>query len=254
MILWHFPPKNLTLLKDHVHIWRANLDLPADLLAHLAVNLSLDERHRADKFYFDRDKNVFIACRGLLRIILSHYLNLKPNQLHFTYGIHGKPEVKNTYKERLCFNLSHSKGLAVYAIAINRSIGIDLEYKRHIPEVQQLAERFFSSSESAIINALPKEQQQEVFFRLWTVKEAYLKATGEGLTGLQKFAVSFTEENTINLQSNESNILLNNYWFCTEFKPAPEYAGALVVEGKDVVVSAIDFPTHTSDYILNSIN
>jgi 4'-phosphopantetheinyl transferase len=237
-----FPPPNLTLLKGHVHIWRSSLDLSTGLLRHLAGKLSVDEQQRANKFYFERDKNNFIACRGLLRIILSRYLNLEPNQLQFSYGIYGKPELGDTFSQQgLYFNLSHSQSLAVYAIALHRSVGIDLEYLRPMPDVQELAERFFSPSESAIIKALPKEEQQEVFFRIWTIKEAYLKATGEGLAGLQKVAVSFTEENTINLQNTESNTSLNNRWFCTELKLAPEYKGALVVEGKNVVVSAIDF-------------
>ena len=250
MILWHFPPKSLTLVRNSLHIWRVNLDLSTDLLTDLAVNLSLDERQRADRFYFELDKKRFIACRGLLRFILSRYLDLQPHQLEFAYSVQGKPELKNTNIEgRLCFNVSHSQGLAVYAIALNRSVGIDLEYFRHIPDVQQLAERFFSPSESAIIKDLPKPQQQELFFRFWTIKEAYLKATGEGLAGLGSIAVSFTPKNSINLHNTKNNILLNTHWFCTEFKPESEYTGALVVEQKDCSENAIEYFTLTSDYI-----
>ena len=160
---------------------------------------------------------------------------------------------------QLCFNVSHSHNLAVYAIALNRSVGIDLEYLRQIPNVQQLAKRFFSPDESTIINTLDKEQQEEFFFRVWTIKEAYLKATGEGLAGLPNIAVSFTQENAINLYQTQDNILLNAYWFCTELKPAPDYAGALVVQGEDLAASAIanrsmsniEYFNLTKDYILN---
>lgn len=256
MILWHFPQKDLTLFKDSVHIWCTDLNLPTELLTNLAGNLSLDERQRAERFYFEPDKKKFIACRGLLRIILSYYLNLAPDRLEFTYSLQGKPELNNT---QLCFNVSHSHNLAVYAIALNRSVGIDLEYLRQIPNVQQLAERFFSPDESTMINTLNKEEQQEFFFRLWTIKEAYLKATGEGLAGLQKIAVSFTQENAVNLYQTQDNILLNTHWFCVEFKPAPDYAGALVVQGEDLAVSAIanrsmsniEYFNLTKDYILN---
>lgn len=260
MILWHFPPKDLTLFKDSVHIWSTDLNLPTELLTNLTGILSLDERQRAERFYFEPDKKKFIACRGLLRIILSRYLNLAPDRLEFTYALQGKPELNNTVREeRLCFNVSHSHNLAVYAIALNRSVGIDLEYLRQIPNVQQLAERFFSPNEYTIINTLPKEQQQEVFFRFWTIKEAYLKATGEGLAGLQKIAVSFTQENSINLYHTENNILLNKHWFCTEFKPGPDYAGALVVQGENLAASAIanrsisniEYFNLTKEYILN---
>lgn len=253
MMLWHFPPKNLTFCQNSLHIWRADLDLPTDLLTNLAVNLSSDERQRAERFYFEKDKKKYIACRGLLRVILSRYLNLEPQKLEFTYSLQGKPELNNIdRKERLCFNVSHSHGLAVYAIALNRAVGIDLEHLRDISDVQQLAERFFSQSESCLINGLPESQQQELFFRFWTIKEAYLKATGEGLSGLQAIAVSFTPENAINLHHTESNILLNKRWFCTEFKPSPEYTGALVVERKDLGENAIEYFTLTNDFIFSS--
>ncbi|MFB2835453.1 4'-phosphopantetheinyl transferase family protein [Floridanema evergladense] len=252
MILWHFPPKNLSLRKDSLHIWRADVDLPIDLLTALAVNLSWDERQRADRFYFERDKKRFIACRGLLRMIISHYLDLEPYKLKFTYSPRGKPELDNNHtQDRLCFNVSHSQNLAVYAIALNRAVGIDLEYTRPLSDLQQLAERFFSPSEASIINALPEAQQQEVFFRLWTIKEAYLKATGEGLAGLQSIVVSFTRENTINLYNIENNVLLNSHWFCTEFNPEPEYKGALVAERKDLEENTVEYFTLTTDYILN---
>lgn len=252
MMLWHFPPKNLTLCQNSLHIWRADLDLPTDLLTHLAVNLSSDERQRAERFYFERDRKKFIACRGLLRVILSRYLNLEPQKLEFTYSLQGKPELNNIDREeRLCFNVSHSQGLAVYAIALNRAVGIDLEHLRDISDVQQLAERFFSKSESSLINPLPELQQQELFFRFWTIKEAYLKATGEGLSGLHTIAVSFTPENSINLHSTESNMLLNTHWFCTEFKPAPEYRGAFVVERKDLGENIIKYFTFNTNYIIN---
>lgn len=255
MILWHYPSKNLinlTNLKNALHIWRADIDLRPELLTKLAVNLSLDERQRADRFYFERDKKKYIASRGLLRIILSGYLNIEPDRLEFRYSQQGKPELNNIDTEaRLCFNVSHSQDLAVYTIALNRAVGIDLEYLRQIADVQQLAERFFSRSESSLINALPESQQQQLFFRFWTIKEAYLKATGEGLSGLQAIAVSITPENAINLSSTESNILLNNQWFCTEFKPGAEYTGALVVERKDLEENAIEYFTLETDYIMN---
>ncbi|MBE9227692.1 4'-phosphopantetheinyl transferase superfamily protein [Phormidium sp. LEGE 05292] len=254
MSLWRCPPQNLTISPDYLHIWRAELDLPTDLLTDLAGNLSLDERQRAEKFYFEKDKKKFIACRGLLRVILSRYLNFEPQKLEFAYSLQGKPELNNIDpEERLCFNVSHSHGLAVYAIALNRAVGIDLEHLRDITDVQQLAERFFSKSESTLINALPESQQKQLFFRFWTIKEAYLKATGEGLAGLQTIAVSFTPENAINLHNTESNILLNKRWYCTEFEPNSEYTGALVVERKDLEENAIEYLTLTNDFIFSSL-
>ncbi|HEY9596170.1 MAG TPA: 4'-phosphopantetheinyl transferase, partial [Cyanophyceae cyanobacterium] len=157
--LWHTPPQNLTLGHQDVHVWRAALDTPIEYVQQLVKILSADERQRADRFYFDRDRQRFIIGRGLLRTILGHYLSLEPSRVQFCYEPRGKPllaEVDN--KNKIRFNLSHSQGLAVYAIACDREIGIDLEQIRPFPNAQDIAKRFFSVRESTEISRLPLEQ------------------------------------------------------------------------------------------------
>ncbi|MEB3181047.1 MAG: 4'-phosphopantetheinyl transferase superfamily protein [Nostocaceae cyanobacterium] len=230
--LWQHVPLNLTLLPGMVHVFCATLDLSDELVHQLAQTLATDEQNRGNRFYFERDRKHFIACRGILRWLLSRYLEIEPNQVQFNYGRYGKPELAHTAGgQRLCFNLSHSHGLALYAIASQRSVGIDLEYIRPLRDAEQLAKRFFSPREFEAIASLPQEHKQARFFDIWTFKEAYLKATGEGLAGLG------TVEVRLNSQTSETLLSINNdpqaseRWTCTKLLPAPGYVGALVVEG-----------------------
>ena len=239
--LWHSPPKNLVLSKDDVHVWRADLDLPTWRLQPLVQTLSSDEQVRADRFYFEKDRKYFIAGRGLLRTILGHYLDLEPSQLQFSYSSRGKPTLVNTNTpEALCFNLSHSNGLALYAVTRSRSIGIDLEHVRPMPDAEKLAKRFFSPHEYAVISTLLPEQKQEAFFNAWTRKEAYLKATGDGLAGLEQVEVSLTPGETAALLSIQGDRQAASRWSMYQLTPALNYIAALAVEGHDWNLECFD--------------
>ena len=187
-----------SLQPNDVHIWRSPLDLPADSLRQLQSYLSDDEQARAARFRFDHHRHHFIAGRGLLRVLLGQYVQQEPQVLRFEYGDRGKPKLANpgvdSQATSLQFNVSHSGGVALYAIALNRRVGIDLEELRPMPNAAQLAQRFFTEGEYAQLSAQPPEQQELAFFRGWTRKEAYLKATGEGLGGLETVEVSLLEE------------------------------------------------------------
>ena len=229
---WHPPPTDLTLSSNDVHVWRADLELPAGQIEKLSQILSEDEQHRANRFYFERDKKHFIAGRAILRTILSRYLDLKPDTLQFSYGVRGKPALASTHtSETLCFNLSHSNGLAVYAVTRSRNLGIDVEYIRPMPNVLELAQRFFSSREYALISSLPPDQRQEAFFNGWTCKEAYLKATGEGLAGLQQVEVSLTPFEPTALLSIQGDAKAANRWSVHQLTLVPDFVAALAVEG-----------------------
>jgi 4'-phosphopantetheinyl transferase len=230
--LWHSSSTTWILSENDVHVWGADLDLPASRIQQLVQTLSPDEQLRAERFYFERDRKHFIAGRGLLRTILGRYLDLEPNQLQFSYGSRGKPALVNTGTGGThCFNLSHSNGLALYAVTRNCNLGIDLEYIRPMPKVEQLAKRFFSPGEYAVISSLPPDQQQEAFFKGWTCKEAYLKATGEGLIGLEQVEVSLTPGEPAALVSIQGDSKVASRWSVHELKPAPGYAAALAIEG-----------------------
>ena len=216
----HFLPKN------EVHIWVANLDISLRQIQQLTTILSEDEQLRAERFYFEQHKNRFIVARGILRTILGNYLNTAPEQLQFSYSDKGKPILANSTLE---FNLSHSQDLALYAFTWQGKIGIDVEYLRSLPDVKKIAERFFSPQEYNRLSLLNSEEQQQEFFRLWTGKEAYLKAIGEGLSGkLAQIEVINNEEKSVSLLQIQG-INLDN-WYLHNFIPRPEYMASFAVE------------------------
>lgn len=231
--LWSYPPPDLALLSNEVHIWRASLDQPAWRIQELAQTLSADEYKRAERFYFEQHRQRFIAGRGILRTILSCYLGIEPSKLQFCYGNRGKPALAAIDTDRtLHFNLSHSEGLAMYAITRDREIGIDLEYIRSVPDAEQIAARFFSCRENAVFRALPPGQKQAAFFNCWTRKEAYIKAIGDGLAfSLDQFDVSLSPGEPARLLGIKGSSTAAAQWSLQELTPAPGYVAALAVEG-----------------------
>jgi 4'-phosphopantetheinyl transferase len=222
--VWVTAPTEVSILSEDVHIWRISLDRPQIELQDLRKTLSEDEIARAERFYFEEHRQNFIAGRGILRKILSQYLNIQPQQVQFSYEAKGKPVLADKFcMSKISFNLSHSQGLALCAISCVRSIGVDLEYMRPM-EVEALSERFFSVREHEFICSLPPEERQEIFFRYWTCKEAYLKATGVGLTHLENIELSLAPEQPAKIISDED-------WCLFELLPADNFLSAVAVAG-----------------------
>jgi len=231
--MWVHPPSDLTLSSNDIHVWRAALDQPTSCFQQLAQSLCAQERVRAERFYFERDRKHFVVGRGILRTILGLYLGIEPSQLQFYYGPRGKPALTETYGGGwLRFNLSHSQGLALYAVTRDREIGIDIEHIRPMPEAEQIAVRFFSVQENAVFRTLPPSQKQTAFFNCWTRKEAYIKALGDGLAlPLDQFDVSLAPGEPARLLSIKGDRAITR-WFLQELTPAPDYVAALAVEGQ----------------------
>ncbi|MBW4575008.1 MAG: 4'-phosphopantetheinyl transferase superfamily protein [Aphanothece sp. CMT-3BRIN-NPC111] len=230
---WGIPPTELGLLRDEVHVWRAALDLGAAQVQRLAETLSVDEKERAERFHFEQHRQRFIVGRGVLRTILGRYLDIEPSQLQFCYGHRGKPTLAEAFGGgRLRFNLSHSQGLALYAIALDREIGIDLEHIRPMADAEQIAKRFFSPREHATILALPENEKQQAFFNCWTRKEAYLKAIAEGLAhSLDQVEVTLAPGEPAQLLNITRSPDSTKIWSIKELTPASGYVAAIVVEG-----------------------
>ena len=215
-------------------MWRAALQLPSARLEALAPTLSADERERAGRFVFPEHRERFIAARGVLRALLGRYLNRPPEQLEFRYSERGKPALDRADQDALCFNLSHSRDLALYAVTRQRQVGIDVEWVRADIADEQIAERFFSPAEVQVLKAVPAASRPVAFFTCWTRKEAYLKARGEGITvPLDGFAVSLRPGEPAALLSCERDSGEVSRWRLQELDPGAGYAAALCVEGRD---------------------
>jgi 4'-phosphopantetheinyl transferase len=230
---WRLPHKLLTLGNDEVHVWRASLDLKAARVQSLQQTLSGDERARAGRFHFQKDREHFVVARGVLRAILGGYLDIEPGQVRFCYGAHGKPTLaQGAGKPVLRFNLSHAHGLVLYALARGRELGIDVEHLRPQLVNERVAEQFFSRGEVAVLRGLPADEQQKAFFDCWTRKEAYIKARGEGLSlRLDQFEVSLAPGAPAALLSSDGDPREACRWALKELSPGPGYMAALAVEG-----------------------
>lgn len=231
---WRTPPPDLTLSRDDVHVWRASLGQPVERVRQLARTLSYDEMMRAERFRFERDKRRFIVGRGVLRTILGRYLDVEPRQLQFRYGERGKPYLLDGFGGyALRFNLAHSHELALYAFTCGRKIGIDLECIRPLSNAEEIAARFFSARENAVLRVLPESQELEAFYNCWTRKEAYLKATGDGLAQpLDQFDVSLAPGDPARLLHVEGEPLETDRWSLQSLVPGFGYVAAIAVEGR----------------------
>jgi len=225
-MVWRSPPTDVRLLTNEVHVWLCQLDLPPVTLQTLAATLSLDEQQRAERFRFDHDRQRFIAGRGWLRSLLGRYLQITPSSVCFDYLPHGKPILVNDCAVN--FNLSHSRNLALCAIAYQQPVGIDLEYLRPV-EVADLAQRFFRPREWATLAALNAIDQQRAFFRYWTCKEAYLKACGDGLRKLQSVEISLNGSASLAWLEEDRT----DRWSLWELQPDQNCTAAIVVAGQN---------------------
>jgi len=241
---WAYPPPTIILGSNEVHVWRASLDEPPPQIDSFLHTLAADEQSRAERFYFQRDRERFITAHGVLRAILGFYLNRAPKCLSFCYSSHGKPALAwESGGDAIRFNMSHSHGVALYAVARGREVGIDLEFIRRDLEVEQIAERFVSRRETATLRALPTDLRKYAFFLCWTRKEAYIKATGEGLSlPLDQFDVSLIPGEPAALLSTQSGLDEALRWSLQELTLASGYVAALAVEGRGWSLSCWQWP------------
>jgi 4'-phosphopantetheinyl transferase len=225
----------LVLPMDEVQVWRVDLEAIRAQEARWQQVLSSDELIRAARFHFSRDRQRFVAARALLRTILAGYLRTDPKDVSFSYSKKEKPFLGPVHAGGdVTFNISHSGEVALLAFTRGREVGVDVEQVRRDFDLEAIARRFFSAHEHTQLAALPAEDKADAFFRCWTRKEAYIKATGDGLSlPLSQFDVS--------LGCGETNALLATRpdgdgsppWRIREVPAGPGYIAAVCVRGQD---------------------
>jgi 4'-phosphopantetheinyl transferase len=231
-IIWQAPPFQVTLNTNEIHVWRVSLNMLPGTIERLSQLLAPDERAKAERFRFARDRNQFISGRGLLRVLLGRYLGCEPQDVRFCYSSYGKPSLDDPLAiSGLQFNLSHSHQLALLAFTYTRNIGVDIEYMRPDVEFEQLAEHFFAPDECAVLQSLPLSERQEAFYNCWTRKEAYIKARGEGLSiPLESFTVSLRPDEPAALLRSREHPSDVPRWSLRALTPGEHYAAALAVD------------------------
>lgn len=226
-------PRAETLSSGAVHVWHIYGGVHEDVVLRCRRVLSVDEAQRADRFHFDRDRNLFICFRAALRSILARYLNVAPNRIAFSYAAQGKPDLApGSPESRLRFNLSHSHDRCLLAVTLDAQVGIDIEFIDRGFTTDEIAERFFSCGEVKTLQALSPEERPAAFFSCWTRKEAYIKAVGEGLSlPLDSFDVAFgpgVPPALLRVQSSPHEV---SRWSMYNLPAPPGYAAAMVIEG-----------------------
>lgn len=142
--------------------------------------LSPEERRREERFYCERDRHHYRVSRALVRTVLSQYAPVPPEEWSFSATRYGKPEIVNdcAAAKRISFNLTHTHGLIVLAVACEGTVGVDAEHVRARQPCLEIARRFFARREAEQLFELPAERRSERFFHYWTLKESYIKAVG----------------------------------------------------------------------------
>lgn len=228
---WINPPGELDLSEDVIHLWKVVLNVPSSQIQLMRKVLSPDELKRADRFYFEKDRNAFTMARGSLRTVLSRYVNFKPDELGFAYNSYGKPSLEAKFNTiNLQFNLSHSHHLALIAVTLKHEIGVDVEWMRDTLSDLEIAERFFSKEEVAALKSVPTNDQKTAFFNCWTRKEAFIKAKGKGLSiPLDQFDVSLKPGESAALLETRFQAEEASNWAIYDVSPESGYRGAVAV-------------------------
>jgi 4'-phosphopantetheinyl transferase len=227
-VQWQSPP-TVEVIRDflqsygRIHVWRFSLVISSELYETFRQSFSDDEQVKADRFRYARDRDRFVAARGYMRQILGLYTNQAASDLVFDYNPQGKPALRGLTLE---FNLSHSEDLGLLAIANDRIVGIDLEAIHPVGDLEKIAARFFTAGEHQRIMKTQGDARVHAFFRTWTCKEAYLKATGVGISKLKSLEIS--------IQPNQAASFINpQSWDVQEIVPASNFVGAIAAPDLD---------------------
>ncbi|MFK5951897.1 MAG: 4'-phosphopantetheinyl transferase superfamily protein [Desulfobacterium sp.] len=212
-----------------IHLCQAFVPHFKDRLQELEKILSRNERLKAERFFFEKDRALFVVAHGLLRKLLGRYLDILPEHVLFDKGPNGKPELLVLSRPApFWFNISHSHEVAVFAFSNQYKIGVDIERIRNLPDSLHIAQNYFHPKEVDLLIKTPDDKKQDLFYECWTKKEAFIKGTGEGLScPLNSFAVPFEGREGIGKICISSGKGKGKNWSVLSFKPYRGYAGAI---------------------------
>lgn len=240
-------------MSESIDIWYA---LPGairnpELLGSYKEVLSADEMARYARFWFDRDRHLHLVAWALVRTTLSRYAEVAPDEWSFVTNRYGRPEIAGPDGiPPLRFNLSHTRGLVACIVAERLDVGVDVEDRRRDTHGPDIARRYFSEREVAAFERVPQERQREAFFEYWTLKEAYIKAVGVGISlGLGRFSFDL-DDRGLPLDDPERRAPSISFddsldddpaaWQFAQFEPTPRHAMAAAIRrghGADVGIT-----------------
>lgn len=227
-----------SLARGEAQIWFASLDEPFTRMGAERV-LSDDERARAARFHFARDRDRFVARRIILRKLLAQYVRRAPEDIRLAYGPRGKPALGGPDDgSRIRFNASHSHGTGVFVVTADREVGVDIERFPAPDDGDDVARHFFAPAEVAALQPLPAAERSAAFLRCWTRKEAYIKSRGDGLSlPLDSFEVSLTRDDPPALLATHHDPADAGRWSLFDLSNhCPGHVAALAIAGDDVAL------------------
>ena len=219
-------------LSEHeIHIWSAHIPSSPTLLRRYAGFLSAEERQRAQRFRFSRDRNRYQFMHGMLREILGNYLSVAPTEIIMSRNSFGKPQInKSPGNHAIGFNISHSHGFVVAACSHGRNVGVDVEYLNPQLPVEDIIPSLFSPDEAASFRDVADRDRSKYVLRLWTMKEAYVKAMGTGMhEPFKNITFSFDSDGVPALVDAVNDHDLSR-WTVTQLRFGDNYLGALVFD------------------------
>jgi 4'-phosphopantetheinyl transferase len=218
------------LKSGEVAVWWMKLDAPPpEVIARWCSCLDKSERAQAERFHFREDRDTYIAAHWLVRTALASVGGLPAADWRFVVEKLGKPGIDPALGQpELRFNLSHSRGFVACAVTVGSEIGIDVEALSRRQSGLDIAEHFFSPLEVAILRGMTPDRQHEAFFRFWTLKEAFIKATGEGLSrALDSFSFAL---DPISISFSQGHADRARGWQFIEYRPTAQHLLALAIE------------------------
>jgi 4'-phosphopantetheinyl transferase len=230
-IVWDTLSEHPDLPENQVHIWLIPLEQPAESLPDYKSDLSDEELECASRFHFERDRRRYLVSHSCLRRLLGAYLGVQPSSIQFEIAEHGKPHLGGDLAgARLNFNLAHSGEIALAAFCRFAVVGVDIEQVHALPDMQQVAARFFSQHEQAQLAQLPQDQRERAFFKYWTCKEAFIKNIGDGLYyPLDQFDIDLHPDQPARLLGVGSDPAEASQWQLLSFPVSEDYQAALAV-------------------------
>lgn len=219
-----------------IHIWTLPTQAAEPVVVELERVLSKDELGRASRFRFPHLASAYVITHGVLRLLLAGYLDRDPAGISFEHGAQGKPAVSKN--PLIDFNLTHSEGMAALAVTTGCPLGLDLEHLRPIPDMEEIASRYFCPEEAAELLSLAPGERDRAFFRCWTRKEAYIKAVGDGLAcPLDAFQVTIQADLPARLVHIAGDTVAAGRWTLHDLSLAPDYIAALAYPDRQRAVS-----------------
>jgi 4'-phosphopantetheinyl transferase len=225
---WMQPQSPPALTEGEAHVWLAHLPAVRTTLNQLITLLTPEELHRSQQFRTDLLRERWQLTRAILRLLLARYSGANPQEIAFQLGAQGKPALATAFaRTGLHFNTSHSGDYAAFAFTRIGDIGVDIEQMRgEMRRHEGIARRFFTRSEIAQLESVPESERVRAFFSLWTRKESFVKARGDGVaSGLDQFTVSLTEPRILDIANGDAS-----QWSLSVLPEIKGYAGATVVK------------------------